>query len=66
MPSDGGFETLAGFLLAHFGYIPGANSQMEEGGLRFTIQEMDRNRIKLVRIERLDTPSPTITTPSLA
>ena len=66
LPTDGGFETLAGFLLAHFGYIPGANSQMEEGGLRFTILEMDRNRIKLVRIERLDTPSPTITTPSLA
>ena len=31
---------------------------MEEGNLRLTIFEMDRNRSKLVRIERLDTPLP--------
>ncbi len=66
LPTDGGFETLAGFLLFHFGYIPGANSQLEQEGLRFTILEMDRNRIKLVRIERLDLVPDTLTTPTLA
>ncbi len=66
LPTDGGFETLAGFLLFHFGYIPGVNSQLEQEGLRFTILEMDRNRVKLVRIERLDAKPATITTPSLA
>ncbi|MBY0505406.1 MAG: hemolysin family protein [Bryobacteraceae bacterium] len=66
LPTDGGFETLAGFLLFHFGYIPGANSQLEQEGLRFTILEMDRNRIKLVRIERLDAEPGVISAPSLA
>jgi putative hemolysin len=66
LPTDAGFETLAGFLLFRFGYIPGANSQLEDAGLRFTILEMDRNRIKLVRIERLTPDEPAITAPALA
>jgi CBS domain containing-hemolysin-like protein len=66
LPTDAGFETLAGFLLFRFGYIPGCNSQLEEDGLRFTILEMDGNRIKLVRIERLDPPEPDLSTPTLA
>lgn len=66
LPTDGGFETLAGFLLFHFGYIPGAHSQLEQEGLRFTILEMDRNRIKNVRIERLDNAPAVINTPTLA
>ncbi len=66
LPSDAGFETLAGFLLFRFGYIPGVHSQLDEGLLRFTVLEMDRNRIKLVRIERREPEPDLVSTPTLA
>src|SRR5260370_25359031 len=53
LPGDAGFETLAGFLLFHLGYIPKQGECVEQGGRKFTIVEMDRNRIAKVRIERL-------------
>jgi CBS domain containing-hemolysin-like protein len=54
LPSDAGFETLAGFLLFQFGYIPKVKDSIEYGGRRYTITEMDRNRIAMVLIEKLD------------
>lgn len=54
LPPDAGFETLAGFLLFQFGYIPKAGESLDHGPRRFTITEMDRNRIAKVRIEKLD------------
>ena len=57
LPTDAGFETLAGFLLFQFGYIPNAGEFVDDGGRRFTITEMDRNRIAKVRIEKID-PKP--------
>ena len=53
LPGDAGFETLAGFLLFQLGYIPKTGESVEYGGRRFTIVEMDHNRIARVRIERL-------------
>ena len=53
LPGDAGFETLAGFLLFQLGYIPRAGESIEHGGRRFTILEMQHNRIARVRIERL-------------
>ena len=53
LPGDAGFETLAGFLLFQLGYIPKPGESVEYGGRRFTIMEMDHNRIARVRIERL-------------
>ena len=53
LPGDAGFETLAGFLLFQLGYIPKSGESVEYGGRRFTILEMDHNRIARVRIERL-------------
>jgi putative hemolysin len=53
IPSNAGFETLAGFLLMRLGYIPKAGESVEEGGRKYTVLEMDRNRIAKVRIERL-------------
>jgi CBS domain containing-hemolysin-like protein len=53
LPGDAGFETLAGFLLFQLGYIPKPGESVEHGGRRFTIVEMDHNRIARVRIERL-------------
>ena len=52
IPSNAGFETLAGFLLMRLGYIPKPGESVVEGGRKYTVLEMDRNRIAKVRIER--------------
>lgn len=52
LPGDAGFETLAGFLLFQLGYIPKQGETLEYGGRKFTILEMEHNRIAQVRIER--------------
>ncbi len=52
LPTNAGFETVAGFLLFRLGYIPKAGESVEDDGRRFTILEMDHNRIARVRIER--------------
>jgi putative hemolysin len=53
IPASGGFETLAGFLLFKLGEIPHAGESVEYGGRRFTVVEMERNRIARVKIEKL-------------
>jgi putative hemolysin len=53
IPANGGFETLAGFLLFKLGEIPHAGESVEYGGRRFTVVEMERNRIARVKIEKL-------------
>jgi CBS domain containing-hemolysin-like protein len=53
LPGDAGFETLAGFLLFQLGKIPKVGDTVELGDRRFTILEMDKNRIARVRIEKL-------------
>lgn len=53
IPSDAGFETLAGFLLFRMGAIPRPGDTIEYDGRRYTVLEMDRNRIARVRIEKL-------------
>jgi CBS domain containing-hemolysin-like protein len=58
LPGEAGFETLAGFLLFQFGYIPKENESIEYGGKRFTIRRMDRNRIATVTIEKLEPKTP--------
>jgi putative hemolysin len=52
LPGDAGFETLAGFLLFQLGSIPREGEVVDYGGRKFTIREMDRNRIARVAIER--------------
>ncbi len=54
LPPDAGFETLAGFLLFQFGYIPRVKDSVDYDSRRFTITHMDRNRIATVLIEKLD------------
>ena len=53
IPADGDFETLAGFLLFRLGEIPRAGATVDFAGRRYTVLEMDRNRIARVRIEKL-------------
>src|SRR5580658_45584 len=54
LPRDGGAETLAGFLLARLGRIPRGGETVEYEGRRFTVVEMNGNRISRVRIEKVD------------
>jgi putative hemolysin len=61
VPEDAGFETLAGFLLYELGEIPHVGQSLDYRDRRFTVLEMDRNRIARVRIERLP-QAPTGTT----
>ena len=53
LPADAGFETLAGFILFRLGFIPKTGHVIEEENRRYTVLEMDRNRIVRVRIERI-------------
>ena len=48
LPTEAGFETLAGFLFFQFGYIPKVKDSVEFGGRRFTVTRMDKNRIATV------------------
>jgi putative hemolysin len=57
LPTDAGFETLAGFLLFRLGYIPKVGESVVYNERRFTILEMDDKRIARVRIEKLQARS---------
>ncbi len=50
LPGDAGFETLAGFLLHQFGYIPTAGESIAYGGRTYLVEAMERNRIARVKI----------------
>ena len=61
LPYDAGFETLAGFLLSRLGHIPSAGESVEFEGRKFTVLQMERNRIFRVRIDlpsAAETPEP--------
>jgi len=53
IPTDAGFETLAGFLLFRLGEIPRVGESVEYQGRRYTVLEMDRNRIAKVHMEKV-------------
>ena len=52
VPTNAGFETLAGFLLFRLGVIPHEGATVDEAGLRFTIGKMDKKRILEVKVEK--------------
>jgi CBS domain containing-hemolysin-like protein len=52
LPAQAGFETLAGFLLYRLGAIPSPGDTVEHEGRRFIVEEMHRNRVTRVRIEK--------------
>jgi len=58
LPGDAGFETLAGFLLLQFGYIPVAGESLAHEGRTFIVESMDRNRIARVKILNAQPTSP--------
>ncbi len=56
LPYDAGFETLAGFLLSRLGHIPTAGESVEFEGRKFTVLQMERNRIFRVRVDLPQAP----------
>ena len=55
LPSDAGFETLAGFVLSRLQKIPAVGDSFEYEGRRYTVEEMEGHRIAKVKIETLET-----------
>lgn len=47
---EGPYETLAGFLMAQLGHIPGPGEHIEYEGWRFTVLEVERHRVVTVRV----------------
>ncbi|MGY0400038.1 MAG: HlyC/CorC family transporter [Ostreibacterium sp.] len=45
-------DTIGGFVLSHFGYVPTINEKAEFSGLNFTIKEANDRRILTLLIER--------------
>ena len=53
LPREGGFETLAGFVLAHLQRIPKVGDHFDFEGHRFAVEEIEGHRIAKVSIEKL-------------
>lgn len=56
IPSEAGFETLAGFMLFKLGRIPKPGESVEYGGRKFIAEEVERNRITRVKVEMVPPP----------
>jgi putative hemolysin len=44
------FDTIGGFIVGEFGYIPEVKETIEYDGIKFVVEEVDRNRIEKLRI----------------
>jgi CBS domain containing-hemolysin-like protein len=51
LPREEGYETIAGFVLAHLQRIPRGGESFEYEGRRYTAMEMDGRRIAKVKVE---------------
>lgn len=52
IPEDDGYETVAGFVLAHFGSIPKSGDAFESHGTRFEVAEASPTAVLRVRARR--------------
>jgi gliding motility-associated lipoprotein GldD len=50
---EGDIDTVAGLLLELFGKIPVRNEKIEHNGFKFTVESVDKRRIKRVKITRI-------------
>lgn len=50
LPTEGGFESLGGFILSLTGYVPSEKEVVEYDGFTFTVEKIDRNRIIRVKL----------------
>jgi putative hemolysin len=59
LPESGEFETVAGFMLEQLGSVPkGGEVVTTIKDWRFTVVDVERNRISKVKIEKLPAPAP--------
>jgi len=58
LPESGEFETVAGFMLEQLGTVPKGGEVVSVGGWRFTVVDVERNRISKVKIEKLPPGAP--------
>ncbi|MFH1502309.1 MAG: hemolysin family protein [Candidatus Eisenbacteria bacterium] len=47
-------ETLGGYLMEAFGRIPSEGEKMERAGLEFTVESVEEQRVKRVRVARIE------------
>ncbi len=52
---EGEFETVAGFMLEQLGSVPKGGEVVQVAGWRFTVVDVERNRVSKVKIEKLPT-----------
>jgi putative hemolysin len=58
LPDSEEFQTIAGFVLSRLGSIPKGGEVVAAFGHRFTVVDVERNRISKVKIEKAPTPPP--------
>jgi putative hemolysin len=56
LPESGEFETIAGFMLERLGSVPKGGEVVAIEGWRFTVVDVERNRISKVKVEKLPAP----------
>jgi len=56
IPESGEFQTVAGFMLASLGVVPKGGEMVPVGDFKFTIVDVEKNRISKVKIERTHAP----------
>jgi putative hemolysin len=54
--SDQWGETIGGLILHHYGELPSKGATIELNGLRFTVMDVEENRIRTVEFMRVGTP----------
>jgi putative hemolysin len=56
LPESGEFATIAGFMLEKLGSMPRGGEVVAIDGWRFTVVDVERNRISKVKVEKLSAP----------
>ena len=57
---EGEFETVAGFMLEQLGRVPKGGEVVEAPGWRYTVVDVEKNRISKVKIEKAAAPPPIV------
>ena len=60
---DGEYDTLAGFLISEFGYIPRVGESLDYSGVHFTVDEADERRVQRVLATLEPVPSDSVEEP---
>jgi putative hemolysin len=63
LPESSEFETVAGFMLEQLGSVPKGGEVVSLEGWRFTVVDVERNRISKVKVEKLGTATAPLSRP---